>query len=182
MAKVINYETRLQMYSAFPRDGVGVEIGVCRGQNAALLWMATRPKELHLVDIWQHNPNTMQHPIEAIYSDWEKDVKALMGDLPGVQTHRMMSVDFLAAQPDQSLDWVYLDADHTYEAAQEEIALSCKKVRQGGVIAGHDFCVHHYAPWRSGIIRAVLEAVVDGRLAFEAIAEETYASYMCRVL
>ena len=41
--------------------------------------------------------------------------------------------------PDGSLDFVYIDGNHNYEHTVEDISLWSKKVRQGGIIYGHDF-------------------------------------------
>ena len=40
---------------------------------------------------------------------------------------------------DGQLDFVYLDAQHHYEAIKEDIALWWPKVRWGGLLAGHDY-------------------------------------------
>ena len=43
--------------------------------------------------------------------------------------------DFL----DNSLDFVFIDANHTFEYVVNDIAEWSKKVRPGGIISGHDF-------------------------------------------
>mmetsp|Transcript_16520 Transcript_16520/g.40369 ORF Transcript_16520/g.40369 Transcript_16520/m.40369 type:complete len:306 (+) Transcript_16520:1341-2258(+) len=48
--------------------------------------------------------------------------------------------DLLAKYPDESFDFVYLDALHTYEAVKAEMFTWWKKVRHGGILAGHDYC------------------------------------------
>lgn len=39
---------------------------------------------------------------------------------------------------DDSLDFVFIDADHSYEAVRKDILTWSKKVREGGMICGHD--------------------------------------------
>ena len=51
-----------------------------------------------------------------------------------------------------SLDLVFLDGDHTYDAVKEDIAAWLPKVRRGGVLAGHDYSLHCF-----GVIQAVHE-------------------------
>ena len=53
---------------------------------------------------------------------------------------------------DKSVDLVYIDADHSYEAVQRDIAVWLPKVKAGGFIAGHDYS--HAFP---GVVRAVCE-------------------------
>ena len=50
------------------------------------------------------------------------------------------------------VDFVYIDAEHSYEAMTNDLALWFPKVRAGGVIAGHD-----YSPEFDGVRRAVNE-------------------------
>jgi predicted O-methyltransferase YrrM len=41
--------------------------------------------------------------------------------------------------PDGSLDFVFIDADHSYEGCKRDIATWWPKVRAGGVVGGHDY-------------------------------------------
>jgi predicted O-methyltransferase YrrM len=54
---------------------------------------------------------------------------------------------------DGSLDFVFIDADHTYEGASQDIRLWRPKVRPGGWCGGHDYCQRF-----PGVIQAVKEA------------------------
>jgi hypothetical protein len=40
---------------------------------------------------------------------------------------------------DESLDFVYIDGDHSYRFVVEDIREWSKKVRKGGIVAGHDY-------------------------------------------
>lgn len=54
---------------------------------------------------------------------------------------------------DESLDFVYIDALHTYEAVREDINSWWPKVKKSGVISGHDF---NREVW-PGVVKAVEE-------------------------
>ena len=58
----------------------------------------------------------------------------------------------LSLEPENSLDFVYVDADHTYWAVMQEIGMAWSRVRPGGMLAGHDF-----APGLPDVVRAVKE-------------------------
>lgn len=60
-----------------------------------------------------------------------------------VTIHRMKTVDAAALVPDGSLDFVFIDADHTYEGCKADILAWAPKVRNGGAITGHDY---HWPP------------------------------------
>lgn len=52
---------------------------------------------------------------------------------------RMSSLDAAKRVVDESLDFVYLDINDSLTPTLESISAWSKKVRKGGVIAGHDF-------------------------------------------
>ena len=57
-----------------------------------------------------------------------------------------------------SLDFVFIDADHSYEAVKQDIADWAPKVRTGGGwVGGHDY---HHTKF-PGVVRAVTEAYGD---------------------
>jgi predicted O-methyltransferase YrrM len=58
---------------------------------------------------------------------------------------------------DGCLDLVFIDADHSYEACLQDIALWYPKVRDGGVICGHDYLNSAH----QGVERAVKEFFGD---------------------
>lgn len=52
----------------------------------------------------------------------------------------------------ESLDFVFIDADHSYEAVKKDIPNWKKTVRKGGIVSGHD-----YSPRHRGVCQAVDE-------------------------
>jgi len=59
---------------------------------------------------------------------------------------------------DNSLDFVFLDANHTYESVREDIELWTPKVRVGGLISGHDYGGKMDKKGVWGVSKAVHEA------------------------
>ncbi len=57
---------------------------------------------------------------------------------------------------DNSIDFCFIDANHTYEYVSRDIAAYLPKMKKGGVIAGHDYNMSH-----PGVIQAVNEAFVE---------------------
>ena len=52
---------------------------------------------------------------------------------------RKSSVEAAAQFEDASIDFVYLDARHTYDAVMEDLEAWWPKVRPGGIVAGEDY-------------------------------------------
>jgi predicted O-methyltransferase YrrM len=44
--------------------------------------------------------------------------------------------------PDGSIDFLFIDGDHTYEGVKQDYEMYAPLVRKGGLIAFHDICVH----------------------------------------
>ena len=68
-----------------------------------------------------------------------QDVVNTFKDDARVKVHRAMSDVALAALEDASLDWIYLDGNHNAPFIDNDIALSLKKVKHDGIIAGDDY-------------------------------------------
>lgn len=64
---------------------------------------------------------------------------------------------------DGSIDFCFIDANHTYEFVKRDIESFLPKMRKGGVMAGHDYNENH-----PGVMQAVNEAFKD----FKYVKEE----------
>ena len=52
---------------------------------------------------------------------------------------RKTSMDAIKDFKDESLDFIYIDGNHSFRYIAEDIAEWSKKVRKGGVVSGHDY-------------------------------------------
>ena len=75
-----------------------------------------------------------------------------------VTVHRGASWDMADRIADNSLDWVYIDGDHSYEAVARDIATYRAKVKPNGVLAGDDYRSQG-GWWKDGVTRAVDEFI-----------------------
>lgn len=69
---------------------------------------------------------------------------------------QMSSVDAAKYIAPRSLDLVYIDAMHTYDNVKEDSLCWLSKIREGGIICGHDYC-----PFSTGVEYAVKELYKD---------------------
>lgn len=79
-----------------------------------------------------------------------------------IQAHTKPSVAMAAEYADGSVDVVFIDADHSYEAVVADIKAWWPKLKPGGVLAGHD--IHTYD--------TVHRAVADTLKAFRILPEQ----------
>lgn len=69
-----------------------------------------------------------------------------------VEVRHMKSEEAALLEQNESLDLVFIDADHTYEGCKKDIDLWWPKLKKGGVMLGHD-----YGPHFEGVVKAVNE-------------------------
>ena len=97
--------------------------------------------ELFCVDTWQGNPNVQRHldiiTQYDVYGTFLKNVAA-NASRAKLTPLRTESIAAAATFADQSLDLVFIDADHSYEATKADIAAWRSKVRPDGILCGHD--------------------------------------------
>lgn len=121
----------------------GAEIGVLRGKT--LFNILDSCKNLHMigVDQWRALPLRNVECAET-YNDY--DMAALEKSvLLKAKTYggrcvilKGDSVSAAIAVEDGSLDFVFIDADHTLAGVERDIKAWAPKVRKGGMVLGHD--------------------------------------------
>lgn len=75
---------------------------------------------------------------DALYEDVLRRLSSFRSE-GRFQLHRDGSLPASGLVPDHSLDLVFLDARHDYEAVWSDMAAWHRKVRRGGILSGHDF-------------------------------------------
>lgn len=76
---------------------------------------------------------------------------------------RKTSMEAVDQFEDGSLDFVYIDGNHSFRYIAEDLCEWSKKVRSGGIISGHDYTVNKKPPRDPDVIQVkyVLHAFVD---------------------
>ena len=140
--------------------GVGVEVGVKEGKFSAHL-LRTFPKLRMIgVDPYEVQPTSDEMGYQT-YSDWSFSgiMKQLQSNLGPYQDRfelvRKYSAEAAVDVEDESVDFVFIDAQHTYRGVRDDIELWSKKIRPGGVLCGHDY--DFTRPRFADVIRAVDE-------------------------
>lgn len=129
-------KNRTELAKYFAKKGYkkGAEVGVYLGYYSRILLDNIPDLELMCVDSWSRNRTRVRA---------YKVAKEMLSKYPGAKVVRGKSMDVAKTIPDESLDFVYIDADHSYEAVKEDINAWAKKVRSGGVVSGHDYFTGH---------------------------------------
>lgn len=129
---------QLAQYHGWTR---GAELGTGHGHLAEYLLVAC--PDLYLITV-----DTFTRPA------WKAAAETRLARFGArVRIVEAQSVEAAREVPDQSLDFVFIDAGHSYAAVAADIAAWRRTVTRGGWLGGHDY--HASCP---GVIRAVSEA------------------------
>jgi len=136
-------------------NGAIVELGSWKGRSSAFLVVEAKNKSpnisIHIVDTWLGSEEHANEMKDNLYEKFKSNMARLEGLY---QEHRMTTDEAVLLFEDASLDAVFIDADHRYEAVRRDIANWMPKVRKGGILAGHDY-IHTWP----GVVQAVNESI-----------------------
>ena len=159
----------------FPTEAKMVEIGSYFGESTMLFASTGIFKEIHCID-----PFKGEEEMNDSYGyDWDlvkKEFKTNTRYFDNITLHEDYSYNVIDEFKDNSIDFLYIDGNHSYEDTKKDIELYLPKIKQStadyyltmstkdgntsgvkesqfsGVIGGHDYHEAH-----SGVIKAVDE-------------------------
>jgi len=130
---------------------VMAEVGVCHGTTSADLLRRFPTLTMWLVDDYQ----------AYMRFSFKRQLQHLQSALKATEAYRkrrrFLIMDSMRAADlvgEGSLDLVFIDGDHSYEAARRDIDIWCMKLKQGH---GSIICGHDYSSQFPGVIKAVDE-------------------------
>lgn len=117
----------------------GAEIGVHRGLYSEVLCKANPNLELLCIDPWNRCPGISRHRAPMLFAEATERLVPYNTTLI-----RKTSIEAAQDIPDESLDFVYIDARHEFDFVMMDLIHWVPKVRPGGIVSGHDLSyVHH---------------------------------------
>jgi glycosyltransferase involved in cell wall biosynthesis/predicted O-methyltransferase YrrM len=118
----------------------GAEIGVAAGVHSEILCQQIENCELLCVDFWG--------------TSWSKKLEGTARRRLAPYNAKLVKATSMEAARDVapgSLDFVYIDANHDFDQVMEDLITWSRKVRPGGIVAGHDYDRGHLR----GVVMAV---------------------------
>jgi hypothetical protein len=115
----------------------GCEIGVLRGDHSESMLKFLNIQKLYLIDIWEG-----QVYYNEALNRFKKNNK--------VQMIRSKSENAYNRINDNELDFIYIDGNHTFDYVYKDLSLYKNKVKNGGLITGHDIN-------RNDVLQAVIK-------------------------
>jgi len=140
-----------------------VEIGSWRGRSTAYMCVeiANSGKNIKFdaVDTWAGSIDEPEHQNDpsvvndTLYNEFLANLEPVKQYVTPV---RMTSTEAAATYADNTLDFVFIDAQHDYDSVHADILAWWPKVKIGGIIAGHDY---NPGPDENGVDYGVGKAV-----------------------
>ena len=124
-----------------------VEVGSFQGASAAFMAVeiinSGKNIKFDCVDIWGrfaidglNLKEPEKAPDDLVYQLFLKNIEPVKDYINVIQNY---SVKAAWTYKDNSLDFVFIDADHAFEAVTDDLSAWYPKVKRGGTIAGHDY-------------------------------------------
>lgn len=126
---------------------LGAEIGVYKAQTSKALLDEFSELYLSLIDPWKEwkeGSTYWDHRKTGKFEqyEWDKIYNEAMLNIQfqhRASVYKMTSEEAASEFEDKSLDFVFLDGDHQTEKIRLDLKLWIPKIRNGGIITGHDY-------------------------------------------
>ena len=122
-----------------------VEIGTFKGQS--IMYLAERIKELqkhiklYTIDIFEYAEQQKDDENGrfigvSFYDEFLKNIEPLKKYITPIKGNSHIVHDQFK---DESIDFLFIDGDHNYDAVMKDLKFWYPKVKNGGIISGHDY-------------------------------------------
>lgn len=131
------------MVQQFNNDSTFVEIGTWKGRSA--IYMAEKIKEsgkqiyFYTIDLfngkcgYELDPTVKEGKVYEIFTKNIEPVKNYI--YPFIGDSKILHKNF----KDDSIDFLFIDGDHEYSGIKADLKFWFPKIKNGGIIAGHDY-------------------------------------------
>jgi len=137
---------KLFILNEYAPQSRGVEIGVWKGEFSKAIVDKVNPSALYLCDPWRFFPQysdrwyggtlaRSQADMDVIY----REVVDMFKENPSVRVVRDFSDNLFGYIEKNSLDWTYIDGNHSYEFVLRDLEISRDLIKPGGMITGDDY-------------------------------------------
>jgi len=150
------YQVISRILNEIPPESIGIELGVWSGElSLYLLSNIKNIKKIYLIDPWKKYNN--EEYIDSI-NDCDQEyydcihnclVDNVSKNYPQrAEVLRGISEDFEDKFQDNSLNFIYIDANNLYERVIKDIEIWYPKLKRGGILFGNNFIEDGYYVWQ----------------------------------
>ncbi len=150
----------------------GAEIGVAGGETSEILLRHLPDLKLYMVDNYLSEAEQPQRYRETgdyhskLVPSHQASLAATARERTDFAAQRRLILGMSSKEASEliagyALDFVFIDADHSYEGCSEDINLWLPKIRPGGILCGHDY------PQIPMVVEAVDDFIADSSFELE---------------
>jgi len=182
-----------------PKGAVAAEIGVAQGDFASVLLAKCAPQKLHLIDPWDAEEGDLAGktlagvvaargtggaapPPRKAGAEANRKFQAIQDRFKGdarIDFRRQFSYRAAPSFPDKHFDFVYLDGDHRYEYVLRDLVDYAAKIKDDGLILGHDFFENTFAAEENyAVVGAVNAFLARSGFIFVALTWELFPTFV----
>lgn len=162
--------TRIDLIKGLPAGSVGAEIGVWRGYFSSEILGCHNVSKLYSVDTWGPylEEDQIKNEVEARRNLRGFGARSIVLKYPSLDAVRFVD----------PLDFVFIDASHTYENCLADLRAWSGKIKSDGCIMGHDYTERPEAMKLGfGVVKAVNDFCAEASWEIECLTEEDWPSY-----
>lgn len=142
----------------------GAELGVDRGHTSS--YLLRRYPRLHLLMVdWYAGTDCGR-----VKTDADGDLLLAKAATEKYRERRSLLIctthEASLLVPDGSLDFIFIDANHSYEGVAQDLRDWVPKVKLGGIISGHDYTTLAHRRYKRGVRWAVDEFIATSGYKF----------------
>lgn len=147
---------RKDLAKLFRRLGfrVGAEIGSESGVYSRDLCKCNPWAKIYLIDAWKAYKGYREYVTQAKIDTFYEKIQERLKTFNNYEIIKKFSMDAVKDFEDESLDFVYIDANHQFEYVVQDIGFWARKVRRGGIVSGHDY-IRRARPSATHVVQAV---------------------------
>ncbi|WP_442507470.1 class I SAM-dependent methyltransferase [Novipirellula sp. SH528] len=165
----------------------GVVIGDQYGHFAETLLRRWRCRRLDCIDAWVCRLDDAQHVDKNNFPQWKIDHaynetrRRLGGFASRCHIRREVPADAASHYADRSLCLVYIDEQHYFQAVWDHLEIWSKKVRPGGILAGHDYLDGVLPSGNFEVKSAVDQWARERSLTVHCTGEDVWRSWIIQI-
>jgi cephalosporin hydroxylase len=135
-------------------SGTMIEIGSYMGESTMMFASSGIFKTIHSIEPHQ-GAELFNETNGYDWSDVEREYIINTRYFDNIIHHKDYSYNISEEFEDNSIDFIYIDADHTYESVNRDLKLYLPKLKPNGWIGGHDYNKNQWP----GVVKAINENI-----------------------
>lgn len=141
LGQMPNRDSVSKVLNDFGLVGSAAEIGVLWGGFTRIVLKDWKGKAYWCVDAWERQPPEIyrERTNDMDYEKCYQEVQKLANDDKRIIVCKGFSPKIASVVPDETLDWVFIDANHEYQAVTSDMNAWFPKLKPGGLFSGHDY-------------------------------------------